>query len=176
LKYSSLDDLVAVATVGKPFGLKGMCALFPIGETLVNSLLPISLWVGNDTGIEKITLLEIAGEYNNYRCVFEGCCDRDDANKYKNLFLYMERERLPKLDEGEFYFRDLVGLSVESESGEKLGVISDVFNYPTTDAIDVRMINGKVITIPFRKEIVKSVSLEKSKMLVDRVAIDELMF
>lgn len=169
-------ELVAVATIGKPSGLKGVCALFPIGETLVNAKLPIMLWVGNESGVREITLSEISGEIRSYRASFDGISDRDKADELKNLFLYVEKEQLPKLEDDEFYFRDLVGLSVESETGENLGVIKEVFNYPTTDALDVRLNDGKIVTIPFKNEIVKSVSLENRKIVVDRVLIEELMF
>lgn len=170
------DELVAVATIGKPSGLKGACALFPIGETLINANLPLLLWVGNEKEKRKINLSGISGEMRNVRAVFEGISDRDKADELKNLFLYIEKEQLPKLEENEFYFKDLVGLSVESENGENLGLVKEVFNYPTTDALDVRLNNGKLITIPFKNEIVKSVSLENKKIIVDRVLIEELMF
>jgi len=174
--FVNSDELVAVATIGKPSGLKGACSLFPIGTTLLTVDLPMLLWIGNESGVRKILLSELSGEMRNYRAFFEGITDRDEADGLKNLLLYIEKERLPKLEEGEFYFRDLVGLSVESETGENLGVVKEVFNYPTTDAIDVRRNNGKVVTIPFKKEIVKSVSLEGKKIVVDRVLIDELMY
>jgi 16S rRNA processing protein RimM len=170
------DDFVAVATVGRPSGLKGACCLFPIGETLLNSDLPISLWLGNDDSFESIVLREIMGERNSFRCVFDGCLDRDGAEKLKNSLLYIEKERLPKLEDGEFYFRDLIGLSVESEDGQNLGIVKDVFNYPTSDAVDVETDNGKKITVPFKNEIIKNVSLENKKIIVDRAAIEELMY
>jgi 16S rRNA processing protein RimM len=169
-------DLVAVATIGKPSGLKGACALFPIGETLMNADLPMTLWVGNENGVRKITLCDMSGEMRNIRAIFDGISDRDEADGLKNLLLYLEKERLPKLEDDEFYFRDLTGLSVFDEYGEKLGVVKEVFNYPTTDAMDIRRNNGKVITVPFKKEIVKNVSLEDKKIVVDRVFIDELMY
>jgi len=168
--------LVAVATIGKPSGLKGMCALFPVGETLLNAELPLLLWVGNENGVRKITLSELSGEVRNFRASFEGVSDRDEADELKNLLLYIEKERLPKLDDGEFYFRDLIGLSVESEEGENLGVVKEVFNYPTTDAIDIRLNGGKVVTLPFKEDVVKNVSLEDKKIVVDGVVIKELMY
>ena len=166
---------MAVATIGKPSGLKGACALFPIGETLANAKFPMSLWVGNESGVRKITLCDVSGEMRNVRAVFDGISDRDQADELKNLFLYVEKEQLPKLEEDEFYIRDLIGLSVVDVYGEKMGVVKDVFNYPTTDAIDVRLNSGKVITIPFKKEFVGTISLEDKKIIVDRVLIDELM-
>jgi 16S rRNA processing protein RimM len=170
------DDFVAVARIGRPFGLKGACALFPIGETLLNSDLPTKLWIGNEgEEARKITLSSIDGENNALRCMFGGVFDRDEADKLKNLFLYIEKERLPELEEGEFYFRDLLGLSVESESGEAIGTVKEIFNYPTTDAFDVRLINGRTITIPFKEEIVKEVVVGEGKIIVDSVLINELM-
>ena len=175
MDLSKTDDLVAVATIGKPSGLKGACSLYPIGETLLNADLPMVLWVGNENAVRKITLCDVSGEMRNVRAIFEGVSDRDKADELKNLSLYLEKERLPKLEEDEFYFRDLIGLSVVDVYGEKMGVVKDVFNYPTTDAIDVRLSNGKVVTIPFKKEFVGTISLEDKKIVVDRVAIDELI-
>jgi len=169
------DDFVAVATIGRPFGLKGACSLYVNGETLLNSDFPMTLWLGNTEEAKEITILEVSGENNNLRCVFEGVLDRDGADLLKNQVLYLEKERLPKLEKGEYYFRDLVGLWVESESGEKIGTVKEVFNYPTTDALDVRLVNGRVITIPFKKEIVKNVVVDEGKMIVDSEMIDELM-
>lgn len=152
------DDFVAVATIGRPFGLNGGASLFVIGETLLDADLPMKLWVANvEKEAKEITLLEISGGGSNLRCFFEGVEDRDEADLLKNQTLYLEKERLPKLDDGEYYFRDLVGLSIESETGEVLGSVKEVFNYPTTDAFDVKLLNGKTITIPFNKEIVKKV-------------------
>ena len=176
MNLDNLDNLVAVATIGKPSGLKGACALFPNGETLVNAKMPMSFWIGNESGVREIKLLNVSGEMRNIRATFEGVLDRDKADELKNLLLYIEKDRLPKLEEDEFYIRDLIGLSVVDVYGEKLGVVKDVFNYPTTDAIDVRLNNGKVITIPFKKEFVGNISLEDKKIVVDRDAIEELMF
>jgi len=168
--------LVAVATIGRPSGLKGACSLFPIGETLLSADFPIEIWIGNDSGVRKITLSEISGEMRNYRAYFDGISDRDEADELKNLLLYIEKERLPKLEDGEFYFRDLLGLSVEDETGEVLGTVKEIFNYPTTDAFDVRLINGRTITIPFKDEIVKKVIVGEKKIVVDSVQISELTF
>jgi 16S rRNA processing protein RimM len=169
------DDFVAVATIGRPFGLNGACSLFVIGETLLDSSFPMKLWVGNEEAVKEITLLEISGG-NNLRCVFEGVNDRDEADLLKNSTLYLEKERLPELEDGEYYFRDLLGLSIESETGEVLGTVKDVFNYPTTDAFDVKLLNGKTITIPFNKEIVKKVIVGEKKIVVDNDKISELTF
>ena len=171
------DDFVAVATIGRPFGLNGACTLYVVGETLLNSDLPMRLWVGGAEGEAKeITLLGISGQGNNLRCVFDGVNDRDEADLLKNSLLYLEKERLPKLDDGEYYFKDLLGLSVESETGEILGTVKEVFNYPTTDAFDVRMANGRTVTVPFKKEFLKKVSICEKKIVVDGAAISELFF
>ena len=171
----NFDDFVAVAKIGRPFGLNGACNLFVIGETVLNSELPVSLWLGTESSVEKqIVLREISGSQPCH-CFFDGFSDRDVADELKNLLLYIEKERLPKLEDGEFYFRDLIGITVETDNGERLGVVKDVFNYPTTDAVDVETDDGKRITIPFRKEIVGRVALEEGKMFVDKAIIEELM-
>ena len=150
--------------------------MFVSGETLFNVDLPIKLFAGDNKKRKEVVLLEISGNDNNLKCFFEGVGDRDEADSLKNLQLWIEKDRLPKLEDNEYYFRDLVGLSVEDEYKEVLGVVKEVFNYPTTDALDIKLLDGKVVTIPFKDGVVNSVSIEDKKIVVDRKTIDELTF
>ncbi len=165
----------ALARIGKPVGLAGMCRLFPFGDTIAESKLPLTLWVGTNRSIEQITLstAKKAGA-DMLKAQFEGVVGCDAVEHYKNMFLYLETEKLPETDEDEFYFQELIGLDVETETGEVWGKIMKVHNFPTTDAVEVKRKTGKNVLLPFRKEIVTTVLIAENKIIVESELLEDL--
>jgi len=53
----------------------------------------------------------------------DGVDDRDAAIELVGSKIYILPEQLPNLDEGDFYWSDLIGLEVESLQAEPLGII-----------------------------------------------------
>lgn len=166
----------ALARIGKPVGLSGMCRIFPLGETILNSTYPLQLWVGTPKSVEQVTLTSAkdAGK-GSLKATFEGYHDRDAIDRLKNQFLYLETELLPETGDDEYYFHELVGLDVETETGETWGRIVDVFNFPTTDAVEIKRKNGKKVLFPFRKETVSAVSISENKIVVASELLEELL-
>ncbi len=166
----------ALARIGKPVGLAGMCRIVPFGETISQSKLPLNLWVGTTRSIEQITIVSITGAGKGIlKARFNGINDRDAIDRIKNQFLYLETASLPETGENEFYFHELEGLIVETETGEEWGTIVGVFNFPTTDAVEIKRKNGKKVLFPFRKETVAAVLLEEKKIIVESELLEELL-
>ncbi|MCP4294524.1 MAG: 16S rRNA processing protein RimM, partial [Proteobacteria bacterium] len=168
--------LIAVGKIGRPVGLAGECRIFPQGESLEKQEFPCTLWIGVDKRrVREITLASIKGIKGKERARFEGYTDRDSIDTIKNTLLFLEKSRLPEVDDDEFYFYQLKGLNVESEEGVELGTVFEVFNFPTTDAIEVKKSDGKKVLVPFRKETIVSVSLEEKKIVLSSENLEELL-
>lgn len=77
---------------------------------------------------------------------------------------------MPKLGEDEYYWSDLIGLSVINEDGENLGVIKNLFETGAHEIITVKpskdSIDDEERLIPWHKDIVLQVDLDKQTMLV----------
>ncbi len=70
----------------------------------------------------------------------EGCDDRDAALSLRNTAILVERQALPALAEGEYYWRDLQGLEVWSEAPPQpvlLGVVRELMATGTNDVLVV---------------------------------------
>jgi len=175
LQFDS-TKLIALARVGKPVGLAGQCRIFPFGDTITDADLPLELWVGTPKSIEPITLIELKSSNDVIKAKFKGMNDCDAVDRIKNFFVYTELEKLPPIKEDEYYFRDLEGLDVETETGEIWGVVTEVFNFPTTDAIEVkRKKNGDRILVPFRKETISAVLIAEKKIIVASEILEDLL-
>lgn len=66
-----------------------------------------------------------------------GVFDRDQAQEMRGTELYVDRGLLPAIEnEDEFYYSELVGLTVESPEGETLGKVTGVFNFGAGDILE----------------------------------------
>ena len=79
--------------------------------------------------------------------------------------IYVERDQLPALSEGEYYWFDLLGLMVETDQGEILGELVDIIATGSNDVYVVK--DGKrEYLIPALADIVLDVNLDDGIMKV----------
>lgn len=79
--------------------------------------------------------------------------------------LYALREQLPELSEGEFYWCDLLGLTVKTDRGEILGLLTDII---TTGSNDVYVVKDdkREYLIPALEDVVLVIDLDDGIMTV----------
>ena len=63
-------------------------------------------------------------------------------------------------------FLNLIGLTVMTDAGEKLGIMQDVLQTGANDVYIVKMESGKEVLLPAIKDCILNVDLEKGEMLV----------
>lgn len=133
------------------------------------------VYVKTKTADEKLHISSIKYQKNNLIIKFSEIKDINEAEKYKNLILYAEREMLGELPEGVYYIADLIGAAVIDEKGEKLGVIADVFNTGANDIYDVKREGKKNILIPVIDEVVKEIDIDSKIVRIKMMeGLDEL--
>ncbi|MGM0442727.1 MAG: ribosome maturation factor RimM [Fibrobacterota bacterium] len=170
------DRLIPVGKIGRPAGLQGEMRFFPDGNRRLIPELPVKLRAGYGTAkTEVVTLIKFKEQGNKHRIRLAGVEDRENADCYKNMHLFIEEEMLPEIGENEYYFYELKGLAVLSESGRRLGTVYDVYELPTTEALEIDLFETGKVIIPFREEWVLSVSTESGEITVDRQKLQELL-
>ncbi len=89
----------------------------------------------------------------------DGYDDRTEASTLGNLELGVQRDQMAPLEEGEFYWVDLIGLDVVNIEDATLGKISNVIETGASTVLAVKGKDGDYL-IPFTKPILDSVSLD----------------
>ena len=97
---------------------------------------------------------------------FEGIETREEAGEYRNRLVYVEADALPILPEGEFYHHDLIGLRVENEAGQELGVLEQVLVTGANDVYVVRTVDEQELLLPAIHDVVLEIDPENGKMVV----------
>ena len=98
--------------------------------------------------------------------LLENLNDREQAENLVNRPIAVYRDQFPELPDDEFYWTDLLGLSVRLGNGTELGTIEKML---ATGAHDVMVVRGeRERLIPFvREQYVKSVNLDDGIVVVD---------
>ena len=91
----------------------------------------------------------------------DGVNDRNEAEKWRGMYLFVERDVLPKLKADEYYICDLIGLTALDEKGEKKGVVSDVLNYGAGDILEIKTNQGSKILVSMTKQNVPNINLDE---------------
>ncbi|MDQ2993347.1 MAG: ribosome maturation factor RimM, partial [Pseudomonadota bacterium] len=94
------------------------------------------------------------------------CDDREEAKRYTNKEISVPAEVLPELEDDEYYWSDLIGLTVIDQHEVTLGVVDSLF---ATGANDVMIIKAgdEEKLVPYTKEAIVSVDLEKQIIRVN---------
>jgi len=95
-----------------------------------------------------------------------GCDDRNAAEELRGQLVQIPIEAAVPLEEGEYYYFQLIGVRVEAESGESLGQVVDVLETGANDVYVVRGPQGEVL-LPAVKEVVLKLDLEAKQMVVN---------
>ncbi|MEW5964513.1 MAG: ribosome maturation factor RimM [Pseudomonadota bacterium] len=104
----------------------------------------------------------------------DGVDDRTSAEALKGTRLYVDRDRMPEPDTGEFYHADLVGLAAVTPAGDPLGTVVAVVNYGASDLLEIRPPGRKTTDlVPFTTAFVPTVDLAAGRLVVDMPATSE---
>lgn len=100
------------------------------------------------------------------RLTLEGIERREQAQPLVGLLVTASSEILPPLPEGDFYWFELIGCRVESESGEYAGTVREIWETGAHDVLVVQDDDGVRRLIPTAAELMKSVDLEAERIVV----------
>ena len=99
----------------------------------------------------------------------EGVTSREAAEALCKQRVFASQDDLPPLEDGEFYYSDLIGLAVETLEGESVGSVLDVFERPGQDLLVIQRPEGGKVMLPFVPEIVPDIDMENSVLRIDPI-------
>lgn len=103
----------------------------------------------------------------------EGVADRNDAEARRGNAVWIPRDVLPRLADGEYYLCDLIGASVHCDG--PVGTVVEVQMYPSVDAIVIEAADGVRFEQPLLDEWISKVELgERRVELVSRDGLIEV--
>jgi 16S rRNA processing protein RimM len=93
---------------------------------------------------------------------------RTDAEKLRGQTLYVPDDEAVVLDEGTYFWHQIIGLDVRTIDGEALGRIVEILPTGSNDVYVVRSGAGELL-IPAIKDVVRNVDLDQRVMTVELI-------
>lgn len=167
------SNVITIGKITSVYGIKGWVKIHSFTEPFDNifEYLPWDVTLGDKVETVKIDKFKLSGDTLVGHIV--GCDDRELARRYCGGMIQVKRDQLPELDDGEFYWNDLLGLAVVSIDGDEFGVVSEFLETGSNDVLVVKRNSEdkygiKERLIPYLPEqVIKNVDLDSGKILVD---------
>ena len=155
-----------VGVISSTHGIRGEVKVFPTTDdpARFRELKQVTLVRKRERRAVEIEKVRFFKQFHNVK--FRGIDDINDIELYKGAELWIDREQAVPLEDGEYFIADLIGLSVMTDGGERLGTLQEVLRTGANDVYEVLMENGRTVLLPVTGECVLDVDLEKGEVLV----------
>ncbi|MGB3762770.1 MAG: ribosome maturation factor RimM [Ornithinimicrobium sp.] len=175
---SGLPDLVLVARVGKPHGLRGEVSVQVHTDAPGQRFSVGSVFATEPVDRGPLRLQSVRVHQGRYLLRFEGVESRESAEELRDTRLFVPMGSVGSLEDRsadaapvgpteEFYEDELVGLSVRLVSGEDVGRVSALHTRPAQDLLEVVLHDGGTALVPFVEQLVPTVDLSTGVVVID---------
>jgi 16S rRNA processing protein RimM len=124
------------------------------------------VWVGTKVqDAAMFPLVSVQTGRESFILKLGGIEDRDAASRLVGSSVWIPLEKWKKLPDGEYYWHDIIGLSVVTEEGRALGKIESVFPTGSNDVYVCRG-KGKEILLPAIDDVVRKIDMDQKMMVV----------
>ncbi|MFY7697832.1 MAG: ribosome maturation factor RimM [Legionella sp.] len=158
------SDFITIGRLGRPHGIKGLITVVSFTEQRDDILkyMPWFFRVGNEW--QALNLLDTAVNHKLILVRIEGYCEREQAATLTNTDIAIRRDALPQLSSGEFYWHQLIGMSVVNQQQIILGTVKEIMPTGANDVLIIEGENRYLIPYIFDKFIIQVD--EKNKLIL----------
>ncbi len=159
-------ERVTIGKIERPFGVRGEVKVRSLSDVpgRFDHLEKVSVVVSDGRAIEAtVTHVRRAGP--TYIMRLEGVTSPEEAGAFRGGLIQVPRATMPTSPEHTYYACDLIGMTVESDTGEEVGVIESILDVPGNHVLAVRKGTQEVF-IPAAKELITKVDVARRRMTV----------
>lgn len=169
LKDNSIpSDLVTCGHIMGAYGVHGWVRIRPYSGDAA-ALRSARIWWLDKPEMHEVERLQVKLHSGDVVAQLQGIANRETAEAMKGTVVSVSRSRFPPLDEGEYYWSDLMGLQVVNLQGVLLGVVTDLIDNGAHPVLKVRgdWEGASERLIPFVGHYIGEVDLAGKKISVD---------
>lgn len=161
-----MKERLEVGQIVNTFGINGFVKVYPYVNDIKRFDDLKNVYIKVKKQESRLEIEEVKYQKNMVLLKFKGIDKVEEAEKLRNSYIEIERKDAIPLEEGEYFIADLLGLDVYLDTGEKLGVLDDIFNNESSDIYVVKNELGKQFLLPYIDEVVKKIDLQNGRIIV----------
>ncbi|SFA62481.1 ribosome maturation factor RimM [Metapseudomonas otitidis] len=168
---AAADELVVLGKIFSVHGVRGEVKVYSFTDPLDN-VLDYPRWTLTRDGEVKQVEVASGRVQGKFLVVkLKGLDDRDVARTYAGFEIRVPESELPELEEDEFYWHQLEGLSVINQDGQLLGKVDHLLETGANDVMVVKPCTGSLDDrerlLPYTEQCVQAIDLDAGEMRVD---------
>lgn len=163
----SLADSAHWVEVGRiigPYGIKGT-VLVQSYTTPEDELLSLKEFTAPALSL-TLSLDTAKPHKKGLAVLFKDVVSRNAVESWRNIALYVARERLPPPGKDTYYFHDLIGLVCHTQQGDTIGQVVRVEDFGAGTLLEIERPNQKKFYLPFHHHLVTQVDLVARNLIV----------
>jgi len=160
------QDAYQLGRTLKTHGLKGeLSVAFDIANPL-DYIQSNTLFLDTEVGLVPYFIESMNANQGKAFIKFEEVDHVEAAKKLIDLAIYIPLSNLPALEEGAFYYHEIIGFSIIDGEKGKLGQVEEVIDLKS-HAIMRTIYQGKEVLIPMHEEVLVSADMEAKQVNVN---------
>ena len=149
-----VEDCYLVGQILKPHGISGEVKAYFDVDFIEDYEDMESVFLLRVNKLTPFSLEEFRSIAPNQAVVrFQGIYDRTQAETLVGCEMYLPLSELPELEEGQFYYHEVIGYQVVDAKLGPLGTVRKIVEMPGNDLMEMEY-EGKEVLIPMSKTIV----------------------
>ncbi len=164
-----MQEYLEVGQIVNTNGLKGLLKINPFTDDITRFERLKTILVDHKKELLEFEIESVRYQKKQVLLKLKGIDTIEEAEKYREDYLKINRNKEEKLPEDTYYIVDLIGLDIYTEGGELLGKLDDVFSTGSNDVYVVKNSEGKQILLPAISDVIKNIDLEQKKIVVNLI-------
>ncbi len=161
------DKYISIGKITGVHGLHGNLKVYSYSGSLDVYESSDSILLRDTAGVEKSFTIGVAKPYKKgLLLTLKEVVDIDAAEKLIGSEILVSQELLPDLEDDEFYWFEIIGMQVFSETGESLGTVKSIIPTGSNDVYVVKK-KGAEILIPALESVILTVDFNRNSITVD---------
>lgn len=157
------DNPILMARIGAPHGVRG--------EVRVKSFAADPVALGDygklfDAQGRKFEIKAARPSKTVLVVKFAGVNSREAAEALNGVELFVDRSALPEPEEDEFYYSDLIGMTVTDAAGEPIGALRAIEDYGSGDVLEITLAKGGSELVMFTRDNVPEIDMDARTITV----------
>jgi len=158
-----VDNLLEIGKIVKTSGLKGRLRVLSYCESVETLGTLENVFIGKDSEHVSLFSVRTTGiKRGSFSIDLEGVESVKAAGELIGLYIFVPSENLP---DGEYYWKDIIGLDVVSENGMKLGRVTTILPTGSSD-VYICSDGERESFIPAFDDVVKKIDIKNGVIVV----------
>lgn len=164
-----MQEYFEVGQIVNTNGLKGLLKINPFTDDITRFERLKTIFIEHKKELLEFEIESVRYQKKQVLLKLKGIDTIEEAEKYREDYLKINRNKEEKLPEDTYYIVDLIGLDIYTEGGELLGKLDDIFSTGSNDVYVVKNSEGKQILLPAISDVIKNIDLEQKKIVVNLI-------